>query len=202
MKNSLIILTFFACGVLLGIWGSGGGWIPEGAGSLSTYVLYVLMGLVGFGIGGDATALKVLKETNIKIMLVPLSVIFGSLGGAALVSALIRGLDLQEVLAVSSGMGYYSLSSLFITELRGELPGTIALLSNIMREIITLLLTPLFVKWAGPLGPIASGGATTMDTTLPVITLYSGRDFAVISMFSGVVLTVVVPFLVPFILSF
>ena len=81
MKNSLIILVFFALGVLLGIWGDHGAWIPEAMGSLSTYVLYVLMGLVGFGIGADTDALKVLRDTNLRIMLVPLCVVFGSLGG-------------------------------------------------------------------------------------------------------------------------
>lgn len=202
MKNSLIILAFFAAGVLIGALGDAGGWIPEALGSMSTYVLYVLMCLVGFGIGGDTDSLRVLKETNIKIVLVPFSIVAGSLGGAALISIFIRGLDLQEVLAISGGFGYYSLSSLFITELRGELPGTIALLANIMREIITLLMTPLFVRWAGPLAPIASGGATSMDTTLPIISLYSGKQYAVISLFNGIVLTVLVPFLVPFILSF
>lgn len=202
MKGSLIILAFFAAGVLLGIWGDLEGFIPAQAGSLSSYVLYLLMFLVGFGIGGDTASLKVLRESNLKIMTVPLAVILGSLGGAALVAPFIGGLDLQEALAVGAGFGYYSLSSIFITELRGELPGTIALLSNIMREIFTLLMTPLLVSWAGPLGPIASGGATSMDTTLPIISLYSGKQFAVISLFSGIVLTVVVPFLVPFILSF
>ena len=201
MKNSLIILVFFAAGVLLGIWGAQGGFIPAQAGGLSSYVLYLLMFLVGFGIGGDTASLKVLKESNLKIMTVPLAVIIGSLGGAALISSFLPDLDLQEVLAIGAGFGYYSLSSLFITELRGELPGTIALLSNIMREVFTLLMTPLLVRWAGPLGPIASGGATSMDTTLPIISLYSGKQFAVISLFSGIVLTVVVPFLVPFILG-
>jgi uncharacterized membrane protein YbjE (DUF340 family) len=201
VKNSLIILSFFALGVFMGILGDQGGWIPEKLGSMSTYVLYVLMGLVGFTIGGDTAAFKVLKEINFKIILVPLSVVFGSLGGAAMIAPFIRGLDFQEVLAVSGGFGYYSLSSLFITQIRGELPGTVALLANIMREIITLLLTPLFFKWTGPLGPIASGGATSMDTTLPIISLYSGRQYVVISLFSGIVLTVLVPFLVPFILS-
>ncbi|QEN09730.1 lysine exporter LysO family protein [Oceanispirochaeta crateris] len=202
MKNSLIILLFFVLGVGVGAWGEGGGWIPDAFDSLSTYVLYGLMGLVGFGIGGDTQALKVLKDTKLKIMLVPLSVVIGSLGGASLVYVFIKDLDLQEVLAISAGFGYYSLSSLFITELRGEVPGTIALLTNIMREIITLLMTPLFVRWAGPLGPIASGGATSMDTTLPIISLYSGKQYVMIALFSGIVLTVVVPFLVPFILSF
>lgn len=201
MKNSLIILAFFAAGVLLGALGDARGWIPEVLGSLSTYVLYILMCLVGFGIGGDADSLKILRETNLKIALVPFSVVAGSLGGASLIAALISDLDFQEVLAISSGFGYYSLSSLFITELRGELPGTIALLANIMREILTLLMTPLILRWAGPLGPIASGGATSMDTTLPIISLYSGKQYAVISLFNGIVLTVLVPFLVPFILS-
>ena len=201
MKNSLIILAFFAVGVLLGILGDRGGWIPDGVGNLSSYVLYLLMFLVGFGIGGDTASLKVLKESKLKIVTVPLAVIVGSLGGAALVAPFLSDLDLQEVLAVGGGFGYYSLSSLFITELRGELPGTIALLSNIMREIFTLLMTPLLVCWAGPLGPIASGGATSMDTTLPIISLYSGKQFAMISLFSGIVLTVVVPFLIPFILG-
>ena len=202
MKNSLIILAFFAAGVVLGILGDRGGFIPAQAGELSSYVLYLLMFLVGFGIGGDTASLKVLKESNLKIMTVPLAVIVGSLCGAALVSSFLKDLDLQETLAVGAGFGYYSLSSIFITELRGELPGTIALLSNIMREIFTLLMTPLLVRWSGPLGPIASGGATSMDTTLPIISLYSGKQFAVIALFSGIVLTVVVPFLVPFILSF
>ncbi len=202
MKNSLVILSFFAAGVFLGVLGDRGGFIPAQAGDLSSYVLYLLMFLVGFGIGGDTASLKVLKESNLKIMTVPLAVVLGSLGGASLVSSFLEGLDLQEVLAVGAGFGYYSLSSLFITELRGELPGTIALLSNIMREIFTLLMTPVLVRWAGPLGPIASGGATSMDTTLPIISLYSGKQFAVISLFSGIILTVVVPFLVPFILSF
>lgn len=201
MKNSLIILAFFAAGVFVGILGDAGGWIPEAVGSLSSYVLYVLMCLVGFGIGGDTDSLRVLRETNLKIVLVPLSVLAGSLGGAALIASFLKGLDVQEVLAISGGFGYYSLSSLFITELRGELPGTIALLANIMREIITLLMAPLFVRWAGPLAPIASGGATSMDTTLPIISLYSGKQYAVISLFNGIVLTVLVPFLVPFLLS-
>ncbi len=200
MKNSLIILLFFAAGTVLGILGDG--WLPNSLDSASSIVLYILMGLVGFGIGADSDSLKVLRESNLKILFMPLAVVAGSLGGAALIAGFITDLDLQEVLAVSGGFGYYSLSSLFITELRGEMAGTIALLSNVMREIITLLMTPLFVKWAGPLGPIASGGATSMDTTLPIISMYSGKQYAVIALFNGIVLTVLVPFLVPFILSF
>ena len=46
-------------------------------------------------------------------------------------------------MAVGAGFGYYSLSSIFITEYKGPELGTIALLSNITREIITLLFAPV-----------------------------------------------------------
>ena len=74
--------------------------------------------------------------------------------------------------------------------------GVIALLSNISREIITLLFTPVFARYFGKLAPISSGGATSMDTTLPIITKYIGSDYAIISIFSGVVLTILIPFLI------
>ena len=99
-------------------------------------------------------------------------------------------------MAVGSGFGYYSLSSIFITEYKGAELGTIALLSNISREIITLLSAPLLVRWFGNLAPIAAGGATTMDTTLPIITQYSGQQFVIVSIFHGFVTDFSVPFLV------
>ena len=103
-----------------------------------------------------------------------------------------------EIMAVGSGFGYYSLSSIFITEYKGAELGTIALLSNIIRELIALLFAPFLVKYFGKLSPIAVGGATTMDTTLPVILKFSGKEFLVVSLFSGFVLDLSVPFLVTF----
>ena len=50
-----------------------------------------------------------------------------------------EGKDLILLSPTGSGFGYYSLSSIFITEYKGAELGTIALLSNISREIITLL---------------------------------------------------------------
>lgn len=100
--------------------------------------------------------------------------------------------------AVPARRGYYSLSSIFITEYKGAELGTIALLSNIVREMFTLLLSPLLVKVAGPLAPIAAGGVTSMDTTLPIIMDSSGKQYAVISLFHGFVLEFSIPFIVTF----
>lgn len=109
--------------------------------------------------------------------------------------------QLSDCLAVGSGFGYYSLSSIFITQYRGAELGTIALLANIFREILTLLGAPLLAKYFGKLAPISVGGATTMDTTLPIITRYSGESFIIVSIFHGFCVDFSVPFLVTFFCS-
>ena len=140
------------------------------------------------------------KSVNFKIILVPLSVITGTYIGVSIFALIQDNISLIDSIAIGSGFGYYSLSSVLITELSGETLGVIALLSNISREIITLLFTPLFARYFGKLAPISSGGATSMDTTLPIITKYIGSDYAIISVFSGVVLTILIPFLITIIL--
>jgi len=74
----------------------------------------------------------------------------------------------------------------------------VALLANIARELITLLASPLLVRWFGPLAPISVGGATSMDTTLPIISRYSGKDLVTLSVFHGFCMDFSVPFLVTF----
>ena len=131
-------------------------------------------------------------------MLLPLLTIAGTLAGCLAVAWLLPERHLTSCLAISSGLGYYSLSGIFITEMRGAELGTIALLANIIREIITLLCAPLLRKWFGPLAPISAGGATSMDTTLPIITQTAGKEFAIISIMHGFLTDFSVPFLVTF----
>ena len=199
MKSSLIIFSFFVTGVLAGLSGR----LPAGLdwNKFGSYALYILMFLAGITIGSDRNSWKVLATHNYKIFLVPVTIIIGTMLGSAVVVLVIPSLTLRESMAVGAGFGYYSLSSIFITQLHSHSLGVVALLSNIFREIATLLATPILVKYFGNLAGIASGGATAMDTTLPVISKYSGKEYAIISVFSGIVLTILVPFLVSFILS-
>lgn len=199
MKGSLIIIAFFIAGLCCGLLQIASNQLNIDP--ISQYALWVLMFLAGASIGADRNSWKVIRSVNFKIFLVPIGVISGTLLGSAFAATLLPGLSLRETLAVGSGFGYYSLSSLFITDLHSAELGVVALISNILREITTLLATPLLVKYFGKLAGIASGGATAMDTTLPVISRYSGREYAIISVFSGVVLTILVPILVTFILK-
>ena len=199
MKSSLIIFAFFVAGVLAGISGK----LPTGFDwdQISSFALYLLMFLAGVGIGSDRNSWKVLATHNYKILWVPFIIITGTMLGSALVALVLPALTLRETLAVGAGFGYYSLSSIVITQLHSHSLGVVALLSNIFREVATLLATPFLVRYFGKLAGIASGGATAMDTTLPVISKYSGKDYAIISVFSGIVLTILVPFLVTLILT-
>lgn len=196
MKGSIIIVSFFTAGVLLGRFVD----VPSllTAEEPTRYALYALMFLVGISIGSDKKALEALKHQNLKIMLVPLATIIGTLGGTTLISLVLSGKSLTDCLAVGAGFGYYSLSTIFITQYKGAELGTIALVSNILRELIALLAAPLLVRYFGKLAPISVGGATTADTTLPIITKFCGKEFVIVSIVHGITVDLSVPFLVTF----
>lgn len=130
-------------------------------------------------------------------MLMPIVTIACTWIGALLTALLVTNRSLTEWLAVSSGFGYYSLSSMLITEMRNVELGTVALMYNVLREVTTLLFAPLLMRLFGPLAPISIGGATTADTTLPVISRVSGAQFVPIAIFHGLIVDLSVPFLVP-----
>ena len=194
MKSSLIILSFFATGLLLGISRIfPAEWVQS---NLSFYVLCLLMFSVGISIGQDRNAFRQFRSLSPRMLLLPVMTVFGTYLGVMVVGLFFRERTLTEYLAVGSGFGYYSLSSILITQYKGVELGTIALLANIFREILTLLLAPWMVKYFGKLAPISAGGATTMDTTFPVIVRNSGKEYSIVSIYHGFVMDFSVPFLV------
>lgn len=200
MKGSLIIVGFFLLGTLCGMFHL----LPSdlSQSNISFYALCALMFSVGISIGNDPQTLRNFRSLNPRLVLLPVATILGTLSAAALVSLILPHRSVSECMAIGSGMGYYSLSSIFITQYKGPELGTLALLSNILREIMTLLCAPLLVRWFGNLAPISAGGATTMDTTLPIITRTAGQQFVIVSIFHRFITDFSVPFLVTFFCSF
>ncbi len=200
MKGSLIIVGFFLLGTLCGMFHL----LPSdlSQSNISFYALCALMFSVGISIGNDPQTLRNFRSLNPRLVLLPVATVLGTLSAAALVSLILPHRSASECMAIGSGMGYYSLSSIFITQYKGPELGTLALLSNILREIMTLLCAPLLVRWFGNLAPISAGGATTMDTTLPIITRTAGQQFVIVSIFHGFITDFSVPFLVTFFCSF
>ncbi len=194
MKGSIVIIMFFVLGSFVGYFGDFGG-IDFGA--WAKWVLYALLFFVGISIGSDSTIVDTVKRYRFRIVAPAIGTIVGTLVGVS-ISALFIDRSLTDLLAVGSGFGYYSLSTVLITESKGAELGTLALLSNIFREITTLLLAPLLFRFFGPLAPIASGGATTMDATLPIITATSGKEYVMVAIAHGFMVDLSVPFLVSF----
>jgi len=195
MKGSLTILFFFCAGLALARLGLMPDYLLHH--DLTLYALWLLMFLVGLSIGSDRRLQEILRSLRPRVLLLlPLATTVGSFAGAALASVFLI-YSVSECMAVGAGFAYYSLSSIFISQYKGPELGTIALISNIGRELGTLLLAPLLAK-ISPLAPIVCGGASTMDTTLPVITRYSGREWLFTSIVHGMVLDFTVPFWVIF----
>lgn len=196
MKGSLIIVAFFILGIVCGVMH----WMPDlsALGNVSFLTLCALLFCVGVTVGNNTAMLKTFRQLDPRLMLLPLMTIVGTLSATAVASLGLPHRGLADCLAIGSGFGYYSLSSIFITQYRGPELGTVALLANIIREVFTLLGAPLMVRFFGPLAPISAGGATTMDTTLPIITRCSGQEFVILSLFHGFLVDFSVPFLVTF----
>lgn len=200
MKNNLIVLAIFGIGCL-----AGAGFQPEAdMHNWSLCILYALMLQVGIGIGSNRSLQQELKKLSPKMLLVPAATITGTLAFSAAASLLLSQWSVFDCMAVGSGFAYYSLSSILITQfkepsiglqLATEL-GTIALLSNIIREMMSLVGAPLIRKYFGQLAPISAAGVNSMDVLLPSITRCSGKEVMPIAIFHGILIDLSVPFFV------
>ena len=199
MKGTLVIVLCFVAGIGVSYFLS----IPEWSYSsgFQTAVLALLLFLVGVGIGSEDGLSTIFSNLSPTILLLPFLIIIGSLLGDFLATFFISNISSREGVAIASGMGYYSLSSILLSKLSGEQVGAMALIANLFREVSTILLFPIIAKAFGRFGGIASGGATSMDTTLPLIVRYSGKEMAVVAIYTGLVITMLVPLLISVIMS-
>jgi uncharacterized membrane protein YbjE (DUF340 family) len=133
-------------------------------------------------------------------MLVPVLVAVGSLGGAV-IAGFFLGIPIKEASAVGAGFGWYSLSGVILSKIYSVETGALAFMTNIMRELISFVIIPFLATRVGSLAAVAPGGATTMDTTLPLIARTTDADTAVIALVNGTTLSALVPLLVPLLIG-
>ena len=161
--------------------------------------LCLLLFFVGMDIGSNKKAFEHLKKLGFKILLIPISAAIGCIVGGMMVS-IVLGMPIFEGAAVAAGFGWYSLAPILIAPYSSEL-STIAFLTNVLREILAIIFIPYTAKYIGYFETIALGGATSMDTTLPIITKNTNAETAVVSFVSGLFLSLLVPVLVPLFIS-
>jgi uncharacterized membrane protein YbjE (DUF340 family) len=191
------ILLVLVVGVVLGYVNSSVvgvvpvGWVSDYLFNGSLLVLLFVMGLV-FGV--DREAVGKLKARGLRILFVPFVVVLGSVLGG-LVGGFIFGLNVFGSMAVTCGFGWYTVTGPLLTQVLGAQWGALGFTVNFLRELLTIVLVSVWVR-VDRFAAVASGGATTMDTTLPVIVRYCGSDVLVAAFSSGFVLSLLAPFMV------
>ncbi len=154
--------------------------------------LLLLLFVMGVAFSVDRDAVAKIRRTGVKILVVPFAVGLGTVLGG-LVGGFVLGINVAGAMAVSAGFGWYTLAGPLVGQLLGAEWGALGFVVNFLRELLTILTVSLTSK-GGKNVPVAVGGATTMDTTLPVIVRYSGSEALITSFSSGFVLSLIAPF--------
>jgi uncharacterized membrane protein YbjE (DUF340 family) len=136
-----------------------------------------------------------------KVLLVPAAAFAGSCL-AAIVNYLILSnhFNLNEIMALAQGYGWYSMSGILFTELHSARLGGIALLTDLFREIFAILLM-YCLGWRFPRSAISSAGATSMDVTLAMVKQSCGTHYVPHAMMSGLILSLLAPLLISLFLN-
>lgn len=161
--------------------------------------LCLLLFFVGIDIGNYKNLTKSLRKIKKKVIFLPIITILGSIFGG-FITASFLSLSFPETIAISSGMGWYSFSAIELAKIDANL-GAIAFLSNVFRELLAILLIPFIAKYLGGYEAISCAGAPAMDSLLPFINRNTPANMAIVSFYSGLIITLVIPILLPFLIS-
>lgn len=110
-------------------------------------------------------------------------------------------MPVTQGLAFASGFGWYSLSSVVLTNAWGPMQGSIAFFNDLSREILSLFLIPIFMLHYRSTA-IGITGATALDCTLPIIQKSGGIEVTPIAISFGMVTNLLPPLLLVFFSGF
>ena len=204
-KDSAIILGCFVLGLVLALTRI----LPDAFYALdfesyADWVLYAMLLSVGINIGMGDSILALVKKVPRRVLWLPLVALLGTWLGSVLAFLVIKAwgydLSLQQSATINTAMGYYSLSSILTTKAWGATVGSICLLTNLMRELFTIVCAKPLGRVFGRFASTSSGGATVTDTSLPIILKAEGNGILPAVLYFGIVINIAVPFLLTFFL--
>lgn len=190
----MIVVLAVLIGVAIGIFIFPAEWIGH-TDLIMDIGLCMLLLLVGIDIGKQKGILEEIRKLGKSLIIIPGLIGAGSITGG-IISGILLGMPLNEGAAVGAGFGWYSLSAVILADYSNAL-SAMAFLTNVIRELLAILLIPVLAKWLNYESAIAPSGATAMDTTLPIITRYTDARISVLAFVTGVILSSLVPVLVP-----
>ena len=166
------------------------------AGTAITIELCVLLVFVGLDLGLEGQVFANFKKVGIKIVAIPIAIAIGTLAGGA-AAGLFLPIPLNESVAVSAGLAWYSMGSAILLDAGLVSAGAISFMHNVMRELCAIIFIPIVAKKLGYVEALALPASPAMDVCLPLVERSTSGTVAVYSFISGFVLSMAVPFLVP-----
>ncbi len=164
--------------------------------TLEDILLGMILFIVGLELSKQTGLMAKIKKIGVKVLLVPVTIVITSIV-AGVIAGLILNMPLNEAIAVSSGLGWYSFTAVELGKYSAAL-GATALLVNVGRELAVFIFGRYFKKYGTDLGPIGVAGCTGGDVTQPAIIMLSGEVYGMIAFITGIILGFVVPIIVPF----
>jgi uncharacterized membrane protein YbjE (DUF340 family) len=190
-----VVLASLVLGVLCGQWEI----LPQVTAWLTGHtgeMIFVLVFLVGVSLSGSRETLFRMRNHGPQILAIPCAITAASLLSGP-VCCLLTGVGLRESMATVSGLGWSSLTGVLVTELSGPETGAMAFLANLLRgELLTYCLIPIVARRVSYPAVLALGGATCLDTTLPMIMEYTDEETTLMGVASGLICSFLVPLLI------
>jgi len=195
LREALIALGMVALGALLFLAQQRLGLESLALPSSNAFLL-LMIGIIG----ADLAQIRLSRQWVSPAMLaLPGLVVVGSMLGGSLV-AWLADVPLKAGLALSSGYGWFSLSSVMVAEGLGKAYGTMALSIDLLRELLAFVILYALGRW-WPLVGLAAAGATAMDSSLPIIKQVCSPSVIPMAMVSGFLLTLLAPFMMSLFLA-
>ena len=166
------------------------------AGTAITIGLCILLIFVGLGLGLEGQVINNFKRVGLKIVVIPIAIAVGTLAGGT-IAGIVLPMPVNESVAVSAGLAWYSLGSAILLDAGLVSAGAISFMHNVMRELFAIIFIPIVAKKLGYVEALALPASPAMDVCLPLVERSTSGTVAVYSFISGFVLSMAVPFLVP-----
>ncbi|MGF1755063.1 lysine exporter LysO family protein [Vibrio makurazakiensis] len=164
----------------------------------SEWILFLLLFFIGIQLRNSGLTLRQILLNKHGMVIAATVIVTSMIGGVF--ASLILDIPLYNALAMASGFGWYSLAGILMGDAFGPVYGGASFMLELLRELVALVLIPLFIR-TKPCTSIGYAGATAMDFTLPVIQTTGGVRCVPIAIVSGFILSLLVPVLMLFFVS-
>lgn len=161
----------------------------------------ILLLVIGFTMGLTGEVVHQLKTIGLKVLIFPIAIVLGTTA-TGLICSLIFPFSAKELLAIGYGFGWYTFAPIAISHSGLEIAGAISFLHNVFRELGGIVLIPLLAKKIGYIEVTSLPGVAAMDICMPIIERSTRQDIIVYSFIIGMMECLLVPMLVPLVLSF